>query len=254
MEERLSDDQRQKMSQIMTTEHSVLQAGRSATIFETGGRTAVFLGTVSSALIALAFVGQISGLGTAFFAFALVLLPTLFFLGLASFERAMQLGVEDYIYAVGMSRIRHLYVETVPQAEKYFVGSIHDDFATTMAPTAFGMPVTLAWQSLLTVSGAIGKGQGRGRARRGAGTLRPHRDLPPAAYDRPDHAPGEHPVCPGRKLRRRPRAGRDRPRRFAFDNGVPAGHAQGVRPIGGDRGDGHEPGHDRRHDGVLAAS
>jgi len=155
MEDHLSDDQLQKMLQFMATEHSVLQAGRSATIFETGGRTAVFLGTVSSTLIALAFVGQISGLGTAFFAFALVLLPTLFFLGLVTFERAMQLGVEDYIYAVGMSRIRHFYVEMVPQAEKYFVGSIHDDFATTMSPTLFGMPVTLAWQSLLTVPGAI---------------------------------------------------------------------------------------------------
>jgi hypothetical protein len=155
MEDHLSDDHLKKMLQIMATEHSVLQAGRSATIFETGGRTAVFLGTVSSTLIALAFVGQISGLGTAFFAFALVLLPTLFFLGLVTFERAMQLGVEDYIYAVGMSRIRHFYVEMVPQAEKYFVGSIHDDFATTMSPTVFGMPVTLAWQSLLTVPGAI---------------------------------------------------------------------------------------------------
>ena len=151
MEDQLSNDQRQKMLQFMATEHSVLQAGRSATIFETGGRTAVFLGTVSSTLIALAFVGQISRLGTAFFAFALVLLPTLFFLGLVTFERAMQLGVEDYIYAVGMSRIRHFYVEMVPQAEKYFVGSIYDDFSTTMAPTVFGMPVGLAWQSFLTV-------------------------------------------------------------------------------------------------------
>src|SRR5215208_3934119 len=103
MAEQLSDDQRQKMLQFMTTEHSVLQAGRSATIFETGGRSAVFLGTVSSTLIALAFVGQISGLGTAFFAFGLGLLPTLFFLGLATFERTMQLQAEDYIYAVGMS-------------------------------------------------------------------------------------------------------------------------------------------------------
>jgi hypothetical protein len=154
-EEQLSDEQRERMLQIMATEHSVLQAGRSATIFETGGRITVFLGTVSSALIALAFVGQISRLGTAFFAFALVLLPTLFFLGLVTFERAMQLGVEDYIYAVGMSRIRHFYVEMVPQAERYFVGSIHDDFSTTMAPTVFGMPVGLAWQSLLTVPGAI---------------------------------------------------------------------------------------------------
>jgi hypothetical protein len=72
---------------------------------------------------------------------------------LVTFERAMQLRIEDYIYAVGMSRIRHFYVQTVPQAERYFVGSIHDDFATTMAPTVYGMPV--GWQSLLTVPGAI---------------------------------------------------------------------------------------------------
>jgi hypothetical protein len=123
MEDRgLSDEQLGRMLQVMTTEHSALQAGRSATIFETGGRTAVFLGTVSSALVALAFVGQISGLGTAFFAFALVLLPTLFFLGLVTFERALELGIEDYIYAVGVSRIRHFYVEAVPQSERYFVG------------------------------------------------------------------------------------------------------------------------------------
>jgi hypothetical protein len=156
MEDRLNEEQRGKMLQFMTTEHSALQAGRSATIFETGGRTAVFLGTVSSTLIALAFVGQISRLGTAFFAFALVLLPTLFFLGLVTFERTMQLGIEDYIYAAGMSRIRHFYVEMVPEAEKYFVGSIHDDFASTMAPTVFGMPAGLTWwQSFLTVPGAI---------------------------------------------------------------------------------------------------
>jgi hypothetical protein len=155
MEDRLGEDQLQKMLQVMATEHSVLQAGRSATIFETGSRITVFFSTVSSTLVALAFVGQISGLGTAFFAFALVLLPTLFFLGLVTFERAMQLGIEDYIYAVGMSRVRHFYVETVPQTERYFVGSIHDDFATALAPTVFGMPVTPARQSLLTVPGAI---------------------------------------------------------------------------------------------------
>jgi hypothetical protein len=158
MEDRLSDDQREKMLPFMTTEHSVLQAGRSATIFETGGRTAVFLGSVSSSLIALAFVGQISRLGTAPFAFALVLLPTLFFLGLVTFERTMELAVESVIYAVGMSRIRHFFVEMVPQAERCFVGSIHDDLSTTMAPTVFGRPVSpvsLGWQSLLTVTGAI---------------------------------------------------------------------------------------------------
>ncbi len=71
MADQLSDDQRQKMLQIMATEHSVLQAGR------------------------------------------------------------------------------------IPQSEKYFVGSIHDDFASTLAPTAYGMPITPGRQSLLTVPGAI---------------------------------------------------------------------------------------------------
>jgi hypothetical protein len=140
---RLSDEQLGRMLQVMTTEHAALQAGRSATIFETGGRTAVFLGTVSSTLVALAFVGQISELGTAFFAFALVLLPTLFFLGLVTLEWALQLGIEDYIYAVGVSRIRHFYVEVVPQSERYFVGPTHDDFASAMAPTVLGVPVGL---------------------------------------------------------------------------------------------------------------
>jgi hypothetical protein len=105
--------------------------------------------------VALAFIGQVSRLGTAFFVFALVVLPTLLFLGLATFERALQLGVEEYIYAAGMSRIRHLYVEMVPQAERYLVGSIHDDFASTMATTVFDMPVGLAWQSFFTMPGAI---------------------------------------------------------------------------------------------------
>ena len=157
--DRLDDEQRKTMLQFMATEHSALQAGRSATIFETGARSGAFLGIVSSALVALAFVGQVSRLGTAFFAFALVLLPTLFFVGLASFERALQSAIEDTVYARGISRIRHLYVEMVPQAEKYFVGSIHDDFAATMASTRGGyyeQAMARPWlPTFLTTAGAI---------------------------------------------------------------------------------------------------
>jgi hypothetical protein len=40
---------------FMTTEHFVLQTARAATIAETNGRTALFLGSVSSVLVALAF-------------------------------------------------------------------------------------------------------------------------------------------------------------------------------------------------------
>jgi hypothetical protein len=100
---------------IMTTEHYTLQTGRSITTAETNGRSSLFVGAVSSGLIALTFVGQIAHLGTAFFVFSLVVLPTLLFMGLITFERVLQAGSVDVIYARGINRIRHLYLEYAPQ-------------------------------------------------------------------------------------------------------------------------------------------
>jgi hypothetical protein len=112
---------------IMTTEHYNLQMGRSMSISETNGRSSLFVGAVSSGLVALAFVGQLSHLGTAFFVFSLVVLPTLFLMGLITFERMRQSGSADVIYARGINRIRHLYLEYAPQMQPYFILSAHDD-------------------------------------------------------------------------------------------------------------------------------
>ncbi len=102
---------------IITTEHYNLQTGRSMTIFESNGRASLFVGAVSSGLIALTFVGQISHLGTAFFVFSLVIIPTLAFMGLITFERVLQSGSTDIMYARGVNRIRHLYLEYAPQLQ-----------------------------------------------------------------------------------------------------------------------------------------
>src|SRR5437588_5162790 len=104
---------------IMTTEHYTLQTGRSITTAETNGRASLFVGAVSSGLIALSFVGQNSHLGTAFFVFSLVVIPTLVFMGLITFERLLQSGSADYTYAHGVNRIRHLYLEYAPQLRPY---------------------------------------------------------------------------------------------------------------------------------------
>lgn len=112
---------------IMTTEHYNLQNGRSMTISEANGRSSLFVGAVSSGLIALAFVGQISQLGMAFYVFSLVVLPTLFFMGLLTFERVMQAGAVDVIYASGIKRIRQLYLEYAPQMHPYFIHSNQSD-------------------------------------------------------------------------------------------------------------------------------
>src|SRR5947208_14382730 len=85
---------------IMTTEHYNLQTGRAMTVSEANGRASLFVGAVSSGLIALALVAQLSHLGTAFFVFSLVVLPTLLFMGLITFQRVMQSGLADVTYSL----------------------------------------------------------------------------------------------------------------------------------------------------------
>src|SRR5437868_12535537 len=85
---------------FVTTEHFTLQGARSSTIAESIGRATMFLTSVSGGLVALGLVATAAHVGTAFYAFGLVLLPTLTFVGLVTFERALQSGVEDQGYAV----------------------------------------------------------------------------------------------------------------------------------------------------------
>ncbi len=137
---------------IMTTEHYNLQSGRSMTISESNGRSSLFVGAVSSGLIALTFVGQIAHLGTAFFVFSLIVIPTLLFMGLITFERVLQAGSADIVYARGINRIRHLYLEYAPQMQPYFILSTHDDQEGTLGQEAMQ---TSWWQVFLSMPGMI---------------------------------------------------------------------------------------------------
>jgi hypothetical protein len=101
---------------IMTTEHYTLQTGYAISTSEVNGRSSLFVGAVSSALIALAFVGQLSHLGTAFFVFSLVVIPTLFFMGLITFERMLQANSATLKYARGINRIATSIWSTPPDA------------------------------------------------------------------------------------------------------------------------------------------
>ena len=104
---------------FVTTEHFVLQTARSAGISETVGRAAIYLAAVSSGLVALAFIGQLSRLGAAFYVFGLVLLPTLVFVGLTTFDRALHNAVEDVHLAGRINRIRQFYFDAAPQVARY---------------------------------------------------------------------------------------------------------------------------------------
>src|SRR5215468_2146518 len=84
---------------FITTEHFTLQGARASTIAESTGRATMFLGSVSGGLIALGLVATATQLGTAFYAFGLIVLSLLAFVGVVSFERTLQSGIEDYGYA-----------------------------------------------------------------------------------------------------------------------------------------------------------
>jgi hypothetical protein len=109
----------QQILQCMPTEHFVLQTARAATIQEANQRANLFLTSVSSVTIALSFVAQVTEMGKPFVLFSLVLLPGLFFIGLVTFVRTVQVAIEDMVHARGMARIRHFYVELTPIMQKY---------------------------------------------------------------------------------------------------------------------------------------
>jgi hypothetical protein len=147
------DDQNSPMVvTVMTTEHFVLQTARSAGITETVGRAAIYLAAVSSGLIALAFVGQLSRLGTAFYVFGLVLLPTLAFVGVTTFDRALRNGVEDVQLAERINRIRQFYFDVAPQVGRYLPPPGLDTPWAIARQAGVSSPV---WYQFLTIAGAL---------------------------------------------------------------------------------------------------
>jgi hypothetical protein len=135
-----------------TTEHFNLQTARAVTVSEANGRASIYMAALSSSLIALAFIGQVSRLGAAFYAFALILLPVLAFMGVVTFQRLVQSSLEDMAYAERIGRLRGFYVAVVPELAQYVlvVGG-----PRARAPMPAGAPSPSAWQLTLTVAGMV---------------------------------------------------------------------------------------------------
>jgi hypothetical protein len=117
-------------TQILTalsTEYFGLSGFRASTVFEANGRIAIFLTTASSFVVALAFVGQASGLGRTFYLFASILLPTLFALGVLTYMRVLQTGVEDLLVTRAMARIRSYFIGLDKDVAPYYLLSGNDD-------------------------------------------------------------------------------------------------------------------------------
>ena len=87
----------------------------------------MYLSILSGAMVALALVAQGSGPGRVAQQFALVILPIVLFVGIATFIRLGAANTNEAMCVVGMNRIRAGYLEIAPEMAKYFVMSAHDD-------------------------------------------------------------------------------------------------------------------------------
>jgi hypothetical protein len=114
--------------QMMATEHWSLLASRNLAWTESFTRASMFLSTLSFAVVAMALVGQASGFGEEFRIFALVVLPVVLFLGIATSVRMDSANHHDVQCIIGMNRIRAGYLEIAPDLERFFVMGTTDDF------------------------------------------------------------------------------------------------------------------------------
>ena len=89
-------------------------------------------------------------LGRAFETFALVLLPVVYFLGVATLTRLLQAAAEWRSHGHGMNRIRHWYLEVAPEMAPYFVLPATDDPWASLA--AVGIRRHNTWQGLLATA------------------------------------------------------------------------------------------------------
>jgi hypothetical protein len=144
---------RQALLTALTTEHFTLEGARARTVGESAARASMYMFSVSSMLIALGFVSQVSEGGEVFQLFALTVLPSLFFLGLFTFVRLVQGSIEDLRYGRAINRIRHYYVELSDEGARYFLMSGYDDLRGVLLN--MGLEGGSRWQMFFATASAV---------------------------------------------------------------------------------------------------
>ena len=101
----------------LVTEHFVLQSARGALVGEMVGRGSVYLGAVSSGLIAFGFVAQS---GARLVPVVAAVLPALFILGELTFLALLRDSLQNLEFLRRMQKIRGHYRTLLPEAEQFF--------------------------------------------------------------------------------------------------------------------------------------
>jgi len=125
-------------AQLLATEHWGLLATRSMTWNEVFSRASMFITVLSAAVVALALVAQATAFGPGFRLFALLVLPVVLLVGVATDIRLSDANMDDLGLVIGMNRLRHAYVELAPELEPYLVTAHHDDRASVLQSYGLG--------------------------------------------------------------------------------------------------------------------
>lgn len=148
--------------QILTTEHWSLLSTRALSWNEAFSRATMFLSALSGAVVALALVAQATAFGEGFVTFALLILPVILFVGIATFMRLVAINHEDVAWVVGMNLLRHAYLGAAPELRPYFVSGSTDDepgimatYGATPGPGSFAHEFVTTPGTLAIIDGVI---------------------------------------------------------------------------------------------------
>jgi hypothetical protein len=128
-------------AQLLATEHWSLLATRSLSWNESFARAGMFLTLLSGVTVALALVAQATSFGQGFVLFALLILPVVLFVGLATYVRLLEINNEDYVWVRGMNRLRAAYLELDPGMAPHFITGTSED-ANAIFQTYGSLPGT----------------------------------------------------------------------------------------------------------------
>ena len=132
-------------SAILATEHWSLLGTRSLIWSEALNRATVFLTVLSASIVALALLADASGFGPLITQVALVLLPVVLLLGIATYVRLVRINTEEHQLVLAMNRLRQAYLKIEPGLEPYFTTGHHDDESGLMATYMLDHPSRLEW-------------------------------------------------------------------------------------------------------------
>ena len=138
------------LMQALGNQYGMLQSARGSTISESSSRSSLYLTSLSAAVVGLSFVAQASRFGETFFIFALAILPVVFFLGVVTYYRLLQTGVEDVIYARAMSKIQDYFSQVDPAHAELF----HQSTIDQVGLSRLGL-FKLWWQQFLSSAAMI---------------------------------------------------------------------------------------------------